>query len=205
MSIATSRPSVSERFAVPPEPVMPLTVEWYHEMNRTGILIDGAPIELLEGWLVTKMTKDPPHTLSVGCTFDSLGPLVGSNWHIRVEGPITTEDSEPEPDITVVRGHRRDYAERHPSPTDVGLLVEVADASLNRDRGWKKRIYAAAQIPVYWIVNLTDQQVEVFSQPGGPAEQPDYALRHVFTVGDTIPVSLDGDEAGSIAVADLLP
>jgi len=184
---------------------MPLTVEQYHEMARAGILLDGDPIELLEGWLVRKMTKDPPHTLSVGCTFDSLGQLTGSDWHVRIEGPITTGDSEPEPDVSVIRGRRRDFADRHPGPDEVGLLVEIADTSLDRDRGWKKRIYAAARIPVYWIVNLSDRQVEVFTQPTGSGEQADFASRQVYQAQGTIPVVLYGKELGQIAVADLLP
>jgi Uma2 family endonuclease len=192
-------------FAVPPEPVLRLTVEQYHEMIRTGILVDGDPIELLEGWLVQKMTKYPPHMLSAGCTLDALAAVVGGGWHVRAEGPVSTRDSEPEPDVSVVRGHRRDYADRHPGPKDVALLVEVADTSLERDRGWKKRIYAAAGIPWYWIVNLIDDQVEVYTQPSGPGDQPDYAARQVYRRGDRIPVVLDGAEAGTVIVDDLLP
>ena len=116
MTVSASPPRASDRFAVPPEPVLPLTVEQYHEMARAGILVDGDPIELLEGWLVRKMTKDPPHTLSVGCTYDCLAQLMGPDWHVRIEGPVTTGDSEPEPDVTVIRGRRRDFADRHPSP-----------------------------------------------------------------------------------------
>jgi Uma2 family endonuclease len=131
---------------------------------------------------------------------------VSANWLARASGrAVTTRDSEPEPDVSVVRGRRRDYADRHPGPEDVALLVEVADTSLERDRGWKKRIYAAAGIPCYWIVNLIDGQVEVHAQPSGPGEQADYAAHQVYRRGDRIPVVLDGAEAGTIAVDDLLP
>jgi Uma2 family endonuclease len=205
MAASTIPSLTSDRLAVPPEPVLPLTVGQYHEMVRAGILAEGEPIELLEGWLVGKMTKDPPHTLSVGCTYDTLRQLVGPIWHVRSEGPITTGDSEPEPDISVIRGRRRDFVDRHPGPSDVALLVEVADASLERDRGWKKQIYAAARIPVFWIVNLVDRQVEVFTQPSGPGKQPDYATGQVFAASDAIPVVLDGREVGTIAVSELLP
>jgi Uma2 family endonuclease len=195
----------SDCFAVPPEPVLRLTVEQYHGMIRAGILVDGDPIELLEGWLVQKMTKYPPHMLSAGCTLDALVAVVGGGWHVRAEGPVRTRDSEPEPDVSVVRGRRRDYADRHPGPEDVALLVEVADTSLERDRGWKKRIYAAAGIPYYWIVNLIDGQVEVHAQPSGRGEQADFAAHQVYRRSDRIPVVLDGAEAGTIAVDDLLP
>jgi Uma2 family endonuclease len=190
---------------IPPEPVLPLSVEQYHEMIQAGILENGAPFELLEGWLVKKTTKDPPHTLSLGCTFDALSDLVGPGWHVRKEDPITTDDSEPEPDVSVVRGRRRDYADRHPAPSDTGLLVEVADASLDRDRGWKKRLYASAGIPVFWIVNLAERQVEVFTHPSGRCQRPDYAVQEVYQAGQAVPVVLDGQRQGQIAVDDLLP
>jgi Uma2 family endonuclease len=190
---------------VPPEPVLPLTVAQYHEMVRTGILGDEDPIELLEGWLVRKMPKHPPHTLSTGCALDALAAIVGSDWHVRKEDPISTQDSEPEPDVSVVRGHRRDYTDRHPGPEDVGLVVEVAEASLARDREWKQRIYAAASVPCYWIVNLIDRQVEVYTEPTGPGDRSEYAASQIFRDHDPIPVVLDGREVGRIAARELLP
>jgi Uma2 family endonuclease len=119
--------------------------------------------------------------------------------------PVTTVDSEPEPDVAVIRGLREKYVDRHPGPEDIGLLVEVADTSLERDRGWKKRIYAAAEIPVYWIVNLVERHVEVFTGPSGPGDRPDFGACEIFLPGDRISVVLDGNEVGRIAVDDLLP
>jgi len=205
MPVVTSPTLGPGQFSVPTEPVLQFTVEQYHEMARTGILLDGAPIELLEGWLVRKMTKDPLHALSAGCTLDALADVVGSGWHIRAEGPITTSDSEPEPDVTVVRGNRRAFAERHPRPDEVGLLVEVANTSLERDRGTKKRVYAAAGIPCFWIVNLVDRCVEVYTQPDPTAEPADYRNREEYFPGDNIPVMLDDRTIGTVAVSDLLP
>ncbi len=149
-----------------------------------------------------QMLALPENQVSAGCTLDALAAVVAGDWHVRAEGPVTTRDSEPEPDVSVVRGRRRDYANRHPSPKEVALLVEVGDTSLERDRGWKKHIYAAAGIPCYWILNLIDGQVEVHTQPG---EQADYAARQVYRRGDRIPVVLDGAQAGTVAVDDLLP
>jgi Uma2 family endonuclease len=76
---------------------------------------------------------------------------------------------------------------------------------LARDRGWKKRIYARAKIPVYWIVNLVDMQIEVHADPTGPAEVPDYRQRDVYIPGDSVPVILDGQEIGKVEVTALLP
>ena len=205
MSVVTSPPSTTHRFAVPPEPVLPLTVGQYHDMIRSGALESGAPIELLEGWMVNKMIKNPAHRVAVRKCRIALENILPDQWSLDIQEPITTADSEPEPDISVVRGDTTAMLDRHPGPDEVGLLVEVAEASLERDRGWKKRIYAAAGIPVYWIVNLVDRQVEVFTGPSGPGDPPDFGTRQIFLPGDQVPVVLDGNEAGRIAVDDLLP
>ena len=99
----------------------------------------------------------------------------------------------------MVRGDRRDYLQRHPAPDDVLLVVEVADASLARDRGVKKQSYAQAGIPIYWIVNLPDRQIEVYTDPTGPSAAPDYGP------SDTIIVALDGAGVISLEVRELLP
>lgn len=205
MSVVTFQPSATCRFAVPPEPVLPLTVEQYHAMIRSGALNGGDSIELLEGWLVNKMIKNPPHSASTAKTRRQLNAVIPDGWSVDSQEPVTTLDSEPEPDVAVIRGLREEYVERHPGPEDIGLLVEVADTSLDRDRGWKKRIYAAAAIPAYWIVNLVERQVEVFTEPSGPGDGPDYETRQVFLPGDQVPVVLDGKEVGRIGVDDLLP
>src|SRR5207253_2718120 len=113
---------------------------------------------------------------------DALAPLLPAGWHIISQEPITTADSEPEPDIGAIRGKRRDYVESHPRPKDVGMIVEVADATLARDRGVKKTIYARAGIPIYWIVNLIDRCVEIYSDPTGPAKKPDYRHKQIYGV-----------------------
>jgi Uma2 family endonuclease len=103
--------------------------------------------------------------------------------------------------VAIVRGTRDDYRTRLPTPEDVALLVEAAESSLAIDRGPKCSAFARAGIPVYWIINLVDRQVEVYSNPA-----PDgYRLRQVFLPGSDIPVVIAGIEVGRIAAADLLP
>ena len=84
------------------------------------------------------------------------------------------------------------------------LVIEVSASSLSRDRGDKARIYARAGIPVYWVVNVVDKQIEVFTQPSGPAEAPAYASRDVYAGGTTVPVVLDGTAVGTVAVSDVM-
>ena len=128
-----------------------------------------------------------------------------AGWFVNVQEPITTSTSEPEPDISVVRGTRRQFASQHPRPQDAGLLVEVAESSLAIDRGLMKQTYAAANIPIYWIVNLIDSQVEVYTDPTGPASQPDYRQRQDYGPTDAVPLVLDGHEVARIPVSELLP
>ncbi len=201
----TVRPSVERCAAEPPDVIWRLSVDQYHAMIHMGILTDDDPVELLEGWLVAKMPKNPPHRAVTRLIRQVLERLVPAEWYVDSQEPITTDDSEPEPDVVVVRGETRHYLDRHPGPQDVGLVIEVADTTLQRDRGFKKRLYARAGIPVYWIVNLSDNQCEVYTEPSGPEPQPDYRQRQDYSSSDVMPVVLAGVEVGRIAVRELLP
>ena len=203
MSITSPPPPLL--MGAPPEPIWRLSVAQYHQMIQAGILTEGDPVELLEGILVTKMVKNPPHTLATQLTRTALERCMPPGWFANTQEPVTTDTSEPEPDVTVVRGERRQYAQRHPGPADLGMLVEVADSSLRQDRTTKKRIYARASIPIYWIVNLVDRQIEVYTEPTGAAEQPDYRQRRDYGPTDSVPVVIDGREFGQIPVGELLP
>jgi Uma2 family endonuclease len=94
---------------------------------------------------------------------------------------------------------------RKPGPQDIALVIEVADSTLRRDRTLKRRLYAAAGIPVYWIVNLVDKQLEVYSHPSGPVKKPDYGERQIFTARDTVGVEIDGRLIAELLVKELLP
>jgi Uma2 family endonuclease len=191
--------------AVPDEPIFRLSVAQYRAMAELGILTEEDPVELLEGWLVQKRTKNPPHTVACHLMQEALRPRLPAGWFIAAQAPVTTLDSEPEPDLTLVRGQVRDYIDRHPGSPDVALLVEVADSSLSQDQGIKKRLYARSGFPAYWIVNLVDHRIEVYTDPTGPAEAPDYRERRDYGPDDAVPVVLDGAEVGTLMVRDLLP
>lgn len=191
--------------AAPVDGLWRLSVENYHAMMKAGILLDGDPIELLEGLLVEKMSKNPPHVKSCRRTRKSLERLAPAEWFVAAQDPITTADSEPEPDLSVAREEPQEYDTRHPSPKDLALVVEVADSSLQRDRTLKQRLYARAGIVVYWIVNLIDEQLEVYTDPTGPDEKPTYRQRRDYGPADEVPFIIEGREIGRIAVRDLLP
>ena len=194
-----------DKAALPPVQVWRLSVDQYEEMVRAGILTEDDPVELLDGWLVPKMPKKPLHVMATELVRDALAKVVPDGWHVNTQEPLRLLTSEPEPDAMVVRGGRRDYLDRLPGPTDAALVVEVADTSREQDRTFKKAIYAGATVAVYWIVNLVDRQVEVFTSPNATGAEPGYDQHHIVALGDEVPVAIAGREIGRIAVRDLLP
>ena len=190
---------------LPGDRVYRLRVVQYMEMARAGILTEHDRVVLLEGLLVTKMTVHPPHIFATKRTVNALRRAVPPGWHVTRDDPVTTLDSVPEPDCMVLRGAEEDFRDRLPGPSDVGLVVEVADSSLKTDQTVMKAIYANAAIPIYWIVNIPDRRLEVYTDPTGPADPPIYRLRRDYGPDDDVPLVLDDREVGRIAVRDLLP
>ena len=176
------------------------SVDQYHRMIESRILGEDDPIELLEGYLVVKMPHSPEHDFALTALVELLGPMKPPGFTLRGQCAATIQQSEPEPDVAIARGDRTLYRHRHPGPADTALVIEVSAASLARDRGDKARIYAQAGIPVYWVVNVDDKQIEVYTQPNGSG----YAQSDVYPVGADVPVVLDGTAVGAIAVADLM-
>ena len=101
----------------------------------------------------------------------------------------------------MVRGDSDDYTDHHPGPEDVALIVEVAESSLSRDRGEKRDNYGRAGIPVYWIVNLVNRQLEVYSNPAAGL----YPAPSILGETDSVELMIAGQVVGQILVADLLP
>jgi Uma2 family endonuclease len=175
-----------------------------HEYERiiAARAIEDERVELIDGYMVKKMGKNPPHSWSTKVLLKALERLLIPGWTWRLEQPVRIpEYNEPEPDIAIVRGSDDDYKHRTPEPTDVALLVEVSESTLDRDQGEKLSAYALGGIPVYWIVNLIDRQVEVYSGPS----KSGYQSRQIFGPGHEVAVVIDGNEIGRIAVVDILP
>ncbi len=198
-------PPVESVAAIPNDLIWRLSIEQYHAIIQAGILTDDDSVELLEGWLVFKRPKNPPHRVTTRLVRTALENILPPGWYVDSQEPITLSNSEPEPDIVVVRGDTRQYLDRHPGAEDIALIIEVSDTTLQRDRTVKKRIYARAGISLYWIVNLVEEQVEVYSEPLVEVQQPDYSQRLDFGRSAVIPIIIEGREIGAIAVDALLP
>jgi len=182
------------------------SVDEYHQLIRAGILTENDSVELLEGWLVPRLRPHTPRRdTALRLLHSALEERLPVGWDIRNQSGLTTSDSEPEPDYAVVRGDTRTYVERHPGPQDVGTLIEVAESTLIHDRGDKARVYARAGIVIYWIINLVDRQVEVYTDPTGPDAAPRYRQRQDYPEAASVPLVLDGQQLALVPVRDLLP
>lgn len=186
-------------------PLYRLSLEKYHQLAEAGILSSEDNVELIHGYLIAKEKKTPLHCLGNDLTDDELRKRVPDGFFVSNKGAITLTDSEPEPDVSVVRGRLRDYLKHHPYATDTCLVVEASETHLAFDRTTKKRLYAAERIPVYWIVNLIDHVLEVHTDPHGNGDQADYATIQRFGPADQVPLTIAGQALGTIPVRDLLP
>ncbi len=183
-----------------------LTVDQYIKMILAGVFPEGAHVELLGGILVQQMTKYPPHDFTVGQAANLLRLLLPAPWVVREEKSLVLGRSwRPEPDVAVIRGPNDLYRAQDPKAADVGLLIEVAESSYAIDRGQKWRAYAAARIPAYWIINLPKRQIEVYRDPAGRGKSGSYREAAVFGADAQVPIVLDGQDVGRVAVNDILP
>ena len=189
----------------PHSPLLRLSVCQYHDMIRHGVLTEENEVELLDGLLVANRTKSTAHRLAKWLAQNSLAKVIPEGWYVNSQDAIKLATSEPEPDVMVIRRQPRDYLEHHPLARELALVVEVSDSSLRHDQGLKKAIYAAAAISVYWIINLVDRRVEVYTNPTGPADRPDYRQCNSCSGTEQVPVVIDGREVASIPLRELLP
>jgi Uma2 family endonuclease len=176
------------------------TVERYLALVDEGVLAEDDRVELLDGVVVAMAPQNPPHAGITHQVAKVLRRAVGEHADVREDKPlILAPFSMPEPDVAVVELDRRNYVAAH--PRTALLLVEVSDSSLPQDRITKARIYAAAGIPEYWIVNLRVASVEIFRSPNPDARC--YAVTSRAIPGDRLAlVALPEVE---VSVADMLP
>ncbi|WP_116105161.1 Uma2 family endonuclease [Lewinella sp. IMCC34191] len=178
-----------------------ITVERYHAMIEAGILGEDDPVELLNGKIVNRSPIGRFHAVCVRTINAHFVKLLDGKYLCSQEQPITiAEGSEPEPDYVIAWLSEHNYLDHHPYPEDIHLLIEVADKTLPRDRGAKRGIYACAGIPEYWIVNLIDRQLEIYTQPDLAAGT--YTQERILHERDTL---IDHPLAGTVAINRWIP
>jgi len=177
----------------------------YDRLIEKGVFGTEDRIELLGGALVVREPQGSPHAMGIRMAEEALRRVFAAGWDVRGQLPVALDDdSEPEPDISVVPGSFRDY--RHGHPPGAVLIVEVAESSLSLDRALKGSLYARARVPEYWIVNLVDRALEVHRDPVADAAAR-YGWRYTtvatLRVGETVtPLSAPDSP---ISVGELIP
>ncbi len=177
----------------------------YQQLIDIGILTENDDLELLDGHLVNKMSKNPAHDGTLNKVEKRLLKVLPEAWDTRNQSVLSLKTSQPEPDLAIVLVDPDNYTTRHPTPDDLGFVIEIANSTLNTDREDKSPIYAAALIPIYWIINVLDRQIEVYTDPDLTTPLPSYRTRTDYLPGQEIPLILDGQTIAQIPVADLLP
>jgi Uma2 family endonuclease len=142
------------------------TVQDYYQMSELGILDPNERTELIAGQIVIMTAKGTPHVIALQLLASNLQDQLGKVALIRTQDPILLDNfSEPEPDLAIVKGTILDYADHHPHPEDIHLIVEVADSTLKKDCEVKDKLYSQAGIPEYWVVDLKNRQLHIFRDP----------------------------------------
>ena len=161
------------------------TIEEYHQLVATGLL-DDKRVELLQGIIVDMPPEGMPHAVYCTESVSYLRQLLGNRAAVREAHPITLpNDSEPEPDIAIVRVPSRQYLAHHPYPSDIFWLIEYANSTLKKDLNNKKRVYAEAGIEEYWVVNLHASELIVFRD----LVQNAYQSETILAAGNISPLS----------------
>jgi Uma2 family endonuclease len=198
----------------PAPPLVPLTIDQLHEMIDAGIVPNGAPIELIDGILVYKdrgsagdepMTHNPRHAGIVRRLTQQLFKWCESELtgcFVQTQLPVAlSKTNAPEPDVAIIFGNEEVFATRHPGPSDIAAVFEIADSSLRFDRTTKQRLYASARIPAYWIINRPENRVEVYLHPDPSGSS--YRERTEYRPGQSIPLAV-GKNVLDIDVTALL-
>lgn len=142
------------------------SVAEFERMGEAGVFTKDARLELIEGEIIEISPIGSRHAACVNFLSRFLNRTVGDIALVSTQNPIRLNDfSEPEPDLALLRLRDDFYRNAHPAPADVFLIIEVADTTLAYDRQVKAPLYAKAGVAEVWIINLTDEQIEVYAKP----------------------------------------
>ncbi|HLO48269.1 MAG TPA: Uma2 family endonuclease [Kamptonema sp.] len=142
------------------------TLSEYHRLGELGFFGPDERVELIRGEIILMPTKKTPHSVCNSLLVEELILLLGKRARVRGQEPIILPaDSEPQPDVVIARNRVDNYLSSHPEPADILLVIEVSDSTLSYDQKTKLSIYAEDGISNYWIFNLVDNWLEVYSEP----------------------------------------
>ncbi|WP_110987533.1 Uma2 family endonuclease [Acaryochloris thomasi] len=176
------------------------TVQEYYRMTEQGILSPTERTELINGEIVKMAAKGTAHTSAVLLVQDVFKESLGRQVFVKSQDPIQLfNDSEPEPDVAVVKRDPLAYSTHHPIPEEILLVIEVADSSLKYDLETMAVLYARAEIAEYWVLDVLTRQLHIFRQPHQDRYQSQMILAETL---DVTPIAFTDC---TIAIRDLLP
>ena len=166
------------------------TIEEYHQLVDLGFFTENERIELIRGEIIDMAPKRTPHSVCNSLLWKKLYELVGKQAEIRVQEPIILSPiSEPEPDVVIAQKKADNYLSTHPTAEDIILIIEISDSTLKYDRDLKLSLYAEANINHYWIVNLVDNYLEVYTNPFSDSKDNFYYRnKNIFLPDDSIEI-----------------
>ncbi|MCG8390641.1 MAG: Uma2 family endonuclease [Cytophagales bacterium] len=175
-----------------------IQVDEYYRMAEVGILTENDRVELIYGEIIEMSPIGNKHASVVDRLNKTLNNTIGDTGIIRVQGPVRINDlNEPEPDLTLLKLKEDYYADAHPTANDVLVIIEVSDTTYQYDREIKSPLYASAEIPEFWLVNVEKKEVEVYTSPAKGA----YKKMEIFYPEDTLSLRFCNR---SVAVKEIL-
>ncbi|MGB3237867.1 MAG: Uma2 family endonuclease [Geitlerinemataceae cyanobacterium] len=179
--------------------------EEYHRLAEMGFFQEDDRIELIHGEIVKMVAKGTAHVFCCRNLIRELSVLIDDRAILQCQDPIALpNNSEPEPDFTIVRLREDNYLSHHPYPEDIIVVIEIADSSLEYDRTVKLPLYAEAGIPQYWIFNLPESQLEMYSQPYQKVQGSfDYSHRQILLPNSSVTLPELGDR--TLDLSEIFP
>lgn len=163
------------------------TADEYHQMAKAGILSEDDRVELIDGEIVEMSPIGSRHAGCVNRIVAFLQQKIGQSTIISVQNPIRLSDyTEPQPDIAVLRLRADFYADAHPTPQDVLLVIEVVETSLAYDRDIKLPRYANAAIPEVWLIDLTSALITHYAVPRNGVYADVLQVKHGSAIRSTV-------------------
>ena len=177
------------------------TVQDYYRMSDLGILDPNERTELINGQIIIMTAKGTPHVMTLRLLANLLESELGDkSVFVSTQDPIRLGNfSEPEPDLAIIKGTILDYAEHHPVPEDIYLVIEVADSTLKQDCEVKNKLYARSSIAEYWVVDIKNRQVHIFRDPTATGYTSQLILTETHTVS---PIAFPNI---SLSISSILP
>ena len=172
------------------------SVKEYHQMIATGILNE-RHVELITGKIIEMSPEGPLHRKINDDMAEYLREKLRGQAKVYESHPVTLPDSEPEPDVAVVKLPISLYDSHHPSAEEIYLLIEISDSTLEKDLEQKRIAYARAGILEYWVVDLKASQLIRFTEPS----EDSYQIQQTYTQGN---FSLVAFPEISVSVGELI-